>query len=131
MIKNRTFSPFLYGGALLGIVLTCGLYMDLIADPEHSAQNHLEGDTPHEMMRFMRTADADINPEEWVAELTSLRPAKVLSEIPKRCGTRTRAANAAAELAGKQRLAAKNNCVPSLSREILQLDAPIVTVPSE
>jgi hypothetical protein len=131
MIKNRTFSPFLYGGALLGIVLTCGLYMDLIADAEHSAQNHLEDAPSHGMIRLMRTADADRNSEEWVAELTSLRPAKVLSEIPNLCGTRTRAANAAADLAGKQRLAAKNNCAPSLSREILQLDAPIVTVPSE
>ena len=127
MIKNRTFSPFLYAGALLGVALTCGLYMDFVADPERSAQNHLASDTPHGMMRFMRTANADINPEGWVAELTSLRPAKVLSESPKHCGTRARAANAAAELAGKPRLAAKINCDTSMGGGMLQSEAPTVT----
>lgn len=101
MIKNRTFSPFLYGATLGVMALISGAYLQSAADPNHVMSRHLSGDLPDASFRSVRAlSPAAETPEDWVAELTSLRPVRS-DTVAKRssCGDRrARAARAAAAL---------------------------------
>lgn len=73
MITNRTFSPILYGAALVATALASGAYVQSSGDPERRTAMHLSGDAS---LLALRAATSGIRPTPvepgWTTELTAL-----------------------------------------------------------